>query len=198
MAVDRCLPQFLLKANRTRGTNHWILIGFFLVCVNVLFITEGNIGTLAGVYTLSFLMVMSLFAIGNMLLKVRRSRLPRGTVASWPGVLVAFGATLVGLVGNVLINPGNVGIFAAYFAAVSAVVAIMFSRVLILRAILFGLSAVAESMKGFSAQLRANVLRHMEDIGGVMIYFTRGDNVIMLNRFPHRIEALGGVRLIIE
>jgi hypothetical protein len=113
-------------------------------------------------------------------------------------VLVAFGATLVGLVGNVLINPGNVGIFAAYFAAVSAVVAIMFSRVLILRAILFGLSAVAESMKGFSAQLRANVLRHMEDIGGVMIYFTRGDNVIMLNRFPHRIEALGGVRLIIE
>src|SRR4029078_8396929 len=89
---------------------------------------------------------------------------------------------LLGLVGNVLSDPGNVGIFAAYFAAVSAVVAIMFSRVLILRALLFGLSAVAESMKGFSAQIRAKVLRQMEDISGVMIYFTRGDNVVMLNR----------------
>jgi hypothetical protein len=117
-----------------------------------------------------------------MLLKVRRSRLPRETVASWPGVLLSLCAVIVGLVGNIASDPGNVGIFAAYFAAVSGVVAIMFSRILILRALLFALSSVAESMKGFSAQLRAKVLRQMEDIGGVMIYFTRGDNVVMLNR----------------
>lgn len=182
MALDRCLPQLLLKTNRARGTNHWIIIAFFLVCLSVLFITEGNIGTLAGVYALSFLSVMSLFAIGNMLLKVRRSRLPRAVVASWPGVLVALAAVLVGMAASIVLDPANVGLFVAYFAVVAGVVTIMFSRLLLLRAVLFGLRSVAESMKSFSDQLRAKILRQMEDIGGVMVYFTRGDNVVMLNR----------------
>jgi hypothetical protein len=36
-----------------------------------------NVDTLAGVYTVSFLAVMGLFAIGNLLLKYKRSELPR-------------------------------------------------------------------------------------------------------------------------
>ncbi len=31
MAMDRCLPQFLLYTNKLRGTVHFIIIGFFLV-----------------------------------------------------------------------------------------------------------------------------------------------------------------------
>lgn len=31
MAMDRCLPQFLLHTNALRGTVHWIIIGFFVV-----------------------------------------------------------------------------------------------------------------------------------------------------------------------
>jgi len=182
MTLDRCLPQVFLKTNTWRGTNHWILIGFFLVCVSVLLISEGQITMLAGVYTLSFLSVMCLFAIGNMLLKVRRRRLPRETNASWPAVTAAFCATLLGLIGNVLLDPGGVGLFAVYFAAVSAVVAVMFSRQLILRGVLFVLRSVADSLEAFSASWHARILRQMESIGGVMIYFTRGDNVVMLNR----------------
>jgi amino acid transporter len=182
MTVDRCLPQFLLRTNRWRGTNHWILIGFFLTCCSVLFITGGDIGTLAGVYTLSFLSVMILFAIGNMLLKVRRRRLPRATIASWPAVTAAFAAVLLGLIGNVVSDPADVGIFAAYFGCVAAIVAVMFSRMLILRAALFVLRSLADSLSSFSAGMRSRILRQMDDIGGVMIYFTRGDNVVMLNR----------------
>ncbi|MEO8185471.1 MAG: APC family permease [Deltaproteobacteria bacterium] len=182
MTLDRCLPQLLLKTNAWRGTNHWILIGFFLVCVNIMVITEGKIGTLAGVYTLAFLCVMMLFAIGNMLLKVRRSRLPRSTIASWPAVTTAFCAVLLGLVGNILFDPLNVGIFALYFGGVAAVVAIMFSRMQILRAVLFVLRSLADSTQAFSSGIRAAILRQMAEIGGVMIYFTRGDNVVMLNR----------------
>ena len=199
MTVDRCLPQVLLRTNRWRGTNHWILIGFFLVCCSVLFITNGNIGMLAGVYTLSFLSVMSLFAIGNMMLKVRRRRLPRATVASWPAVTFAFMAVVFGLLGNVLLDPANVGIFAAYFACVATVVAIMFSRRQILRAALFVLRSLADQLQSLSVGLRAKILRQMDDIGGVMIYFTRGDNVVMLNRAvlyvlqneqTHRLEVI--------
>lgn len=182
MTLDRCLPQFLLRTNRWRGTNHWILIGFFLVCANVLFITSGKIETLAGVYTLSFLSVMSLFAIGNMLLKLKRKRLPRATIATWRGVTASFCAALIGIAGNVLLDPGNVGLFALYFAAVAGVVAVMFLRMQIFRVMLFILRSLADSLQSFSAGARARILRQMDHVGGVMIYFTRGDNVTMLNR----------------
>ena len=89
MSLDRCLPQFLLAQNRWRRTNHWILAAFFLLCSSILLVSSGDIEVLAGVYTLSFLGVMALFAIGNMLLKVERARLPRSVRASWPAVICA-------------------------------------------------------------------------------------------------------------
>lgn len=61
MALDRCLPQVRLQENRWRGTNHWILYGFFGLCVWILAITAGRIEAWAGVYTLAFLSVMALF-----------------------------------------------------------------------------------------------------------------------------------------
>ncbi len=76
MTLDRCLPQFLLKTN-SRGTTHRIIIAFFFLAVSVLLITKGELQALAGVYTISFLAVMALFGLGNMLLKIERARLPR-------------------------------------------------------------------------------------------------------------------------
>ena len=64
MTLDRGLPQLFLKTNR-RGTNHRIIIVFFLISASVMYITEGDLAKLAGVYTISFLSVMALFGIGN-------------------------------------------------------------------------------------------------------------------------------------
>ena len=75
--------QFLLRENSLRRTNHYIIIGFFLICSSLYLIVRGDVSTLAGVYTIAFLSVMALFAIGNMLLKVRRSRLPVASVCAW-------------------------------------------------------------------------------------------------------------------
>jgi len=50
---------------------------------------------LAGVYTISFLSVMALFGIGNILLKVKRNSLPRPEKATWLSVLVAIAAVIV-------------------------------------------------------------------------------------------------------
>ena len=183
MTLDRCLPQLLLNTNKWRGTNHWILVGFFVFCVTIMVITRGEIETLAGVYTLSFLSVMSLFAIGNILLKVRRRRLPRETRASWGSVLIALCAVLLGLVGNIVMDPLNVEIFGAYFLVVAAVVAVMFLRLQILRVLLYALRAAAESVVSLSSRMRNGILRLMDDIGSTaMVYFTRGDNSVMLNR----------------
>ncbi len=103
MALDRCLPQWLLKSN-SRGTTHRIIITFFLLSVSVLLITRGELEALAGVYTFSFLAVMALFCVGNILLKVKRARLPRSVRASWVVVLMALAAVLVGLVGNAMMK----------------------------------------------------------------------------------------------
>jgi len=97
MALDQCLPQVLLAENRWRKTNHWIILGFFALCTSILLATEGNLAALAGVYAIAFLSVMALYAIGNMLLKVRRSRLPRDVRASWFTVTVALAAVIAGL-----------------------------------------------------------------------------------------------------
>ncbi len=100
MALDRCLPQFLLKETR-RGTTHRIIIAFFLLSVSILLITQGELEALAGVYTISFLTVMALFCLGNILLKVLRQKLRRPTTAPWSYVIVALLGVLAGLVGNV-------------------------------------------------------------------------------------------------
>ena len=73
LALDRCLPQFLLAENRWRGTNHCIILGFLLICSSIYVLLSDSIDDLASVYAVSFLSVMSLFAVGNMLLKVSSS-----------------------------------------------------------------------------------------------------------------------------
>ena len=183
MALDRCLPQFLLKTNRLRGTHHFILLAFFVVCVTILLITQGKITTLAGVYTLSFLSVMGLFALGNMLLKVRRSGLPRETRAGWPTVLIAFGAVVIGLVGNVVLDPVNVELFFGYFVAVGTVVALMFLRIPILRGVLFVVKSLVQGVQTINERTSSSISGLLTRINDQpMIYFSKGEEPAVLNR----------------
>jgi amino acid transporter len=182
MALDRCLPQFLLRENRWRGTNHWILLGFFGLCVSILAITQGRIESLAGVYTLAFLAVMALFAVGNMLLKTRRGALPRTERASWPTVTTALLAVLLGLVGNILLDPITLEIFEGYFVVTVALVAVMFLRLEILKIGLYVSRALVEKMTTASGWVHAVILREMERVNEqAMVYFTKGDNLVTLN-----------------
>jgi amino acid transporter len=183
MSLDRCLPQVLLHENRWRETNHWIIVAFFGLCCSILAITQGDVQVLGGVYTLSFLGVMGLFAFGNMLLKVSRGRLPRAERASWPAVVVALGAVCAGIVGNVLLNPTNVKIFAAYFTVTVAVVAVMFLRIQILKVILFTSRAVVEKVRDINSWISKQVIGKIDQISSqAVVFFTRGDNAANLNR----------------
>ena len=183
MALDRCLPQFLLQENPWRKTNHWILLGFFGLCTSILAITAGRIEALAGVYTLAFLSVMALFAVGNMLLKARRGRLPRDVRASWPTVVAALCAVLVGLLGNVVLDPVNLEIFQAYFAATLAVVAVMFLRLEILKGFLYVSRALVSRLTTASSWMNAAVSHQIQRVNDrPMIYFSKGDDMVTLNQ----------------
>ena len=183
MSLDQCLPQFLLAENRWRGTNHWIILGFFGVSCSILVLTGGDVGTLAGVYTLSFLAVMALYAVGNMLLKVSRGRLPRAVRASWPTVIVALFAVLVGLIGNVLLDPAYVRVFSIYFVASIAVVGAMFLRVQLLKAVLAVSRAVVERLRALNDSLRTALVAKIESINSRrVVYFTKDADPAELNR----------------
>lgn len=183
MSLDRCLPQFLLRENRRRETNHWIIIGFFALCGSILFVTRGDLGALAGVYTLSFLCVMALFAVGNMLLKRTRERLPRLTRASWPTVAVALTCVLVGLVGNILLSPANVGVFLVYLAIALVVVGAMLARVALLRLLLASSRWSVDRTLAINSWVRRRVLRRIAAVNALaVVYFTKGDGIEILNR----------------
>jgi hypothetical protein len=183
MSLDRCLPQFFLAENRWRKTNHWIILGFFALCASILFVTRGDIETLAGVYTLSFLSVMALYAGGNMLLKKTRGRLPRSERASWPTVIVALLAVLTGILGNILLDPLNVEVFASYYFVGVTAIAVMFLRIEILRAVLSLSRAVVDRVTTANEWVRRTVYRKIDEISSrEVVYFTKGDDISVLNR----------------
>jgi len=135
MALDQCLPQLFLKKNR-RNTSHRIIITFFLLCSSILLVTQGSLLSLAGVYTISFLGVMTLFGLGDILLKTRRKELKRTYRAGWSTILLAIAATSLGMVGNVIIDHKNLLYFMQYFIPTVFLVVLMYLRIPILKAIL--------------------------------------------------------------
>ena len=181
MTLDRCLPQWFLKTNH-RGVTYRILIAFFVLTVSVLWITGGDIQALAGVYTISFLCVMALFGIGNILLKVKRAGLPRTILAPWAAVLVAIVAVLVGLAGNAAMNPPYLIIFFQYFIPAFLIVWVMLKRISLLKAALF---IVRRLLLYFDLKMRTLSLSIRSKIDEIsaqqMVFFTRGDNIANLN-----------------
>ncbi|HET8809388.1 MAG TPA: APC family permease [Flavobacteriaceae bacterium] len=179
MTLDRCLPQFLLKENK-KGVNYPIMIGFFLLCGSILLITQGNIEALAGVYLISFLAVMLLFAVGNILLKINRDKLPRPEKAGPLALFIAIVAVVAALIGNILIKPEYFGVFLSYFIPTVVIVMGMLLRVPILRGVLGLLKNYIDIP--FEKKLDQWLKRKIVKINSQkFIFFTRGDNVANLN-----------------
>lgn len=182
MTLDRILPQYLLLRNK-RNAPYRIAIVFFLLCTSVLLITRGELAALAGVYTISFLLVMALFAIGNILLKVKRDRLPRPERAGGMAILVALVAVGAGAVGNAILNPSYLGVFFQYLAPTLLVIVVMLNRILILRTLLSLIHYVFDPLRRMVLQTNRGIQQLIEDINSQeFVFFTKGDNVASLNK----------------
>lgn len=182
MALDRILPNVLLKKNK-RGSSYLIFIVFFILCVSILVITEGNLEDLAGVYTIAFLSVMVLFGIGNMLLKINRSKLPRPETASWIAVIVAILGVITALIGNMILNPEDFTIFLKYLFPTILIVGFMLYRISILKIILMILDYLTPSNKKIFYTTKRRINIKIRSINTQeFVFFTKGDNVAGLNR----------------
>ncbi|GAA4368333.1 hypothetical protein GCM10023185_41000 [Hymenobacter saemangeumensis] len=182
MTLDRILPQFFLKENR-RGSNYAILITFFLLCISVLAITNGELGPLAGVYTISFLSVMAFFALGNFLLKGKRPKLPRPVYAGIITVTLAMVGVLVALFGNVKIHPEYLVVFLQYFIPTMVLVSVMLNRIAILNLVMSAADSLAKHFPRISRYGRLTAHRQLRELNKQeFVFFTKGDNVSNLNK----------------
>lgn len=126
MTIDDCLPRVLLS----KGTSQKrIIFTFFALCTSILLVTHGELLSLAGVYTISFLSVMTLFAMGNLILRKNRPDLKRPYIAPLPIVLFAALSTAAGIAGNILLDNRNVLFFLTYFIpAVLLTISVIYKR----------------------------------------------------------------------
>lgn len=201
MTLDRVMPNYFLKKNK-KGSSYRIILLFFILSVSVLIITKGNVSLLAGVYTISFLSVMALFAIGNILLKIKRKKLPRPENASWFTVLFALGAVVIALLGNILIKPAtsdqpqNVVVFLQYFIPSIIFLMIMLNRTVLIKFLIYTIQFLFNPFHNFIDKhevgvplrklvyvINKKLIRLIHKINEQeFVFFTKGDNVANLNK----------------
>jgi amino acid transporter len=187
MTLDRIMPQFFLKKSKT-GSSYRIIIMFFLLAVSVLLITNGEVKLLAGVYTISFLSVMALFGIGNILLKVKRESLPRPEKASWISIFIAIAAVLIALVGNIIVepsgdSPSNLMVFLDYFIPSMIFIMVMLNRTLLLTFLLKTVHAIFDPIRKLVFRIDKNIISTINQINSQeFVFFTKGDNIATLNK----------------
>lgn len=177
MAMDRLLPNFLLQQNPWTQTNHWIIIIFCFLTTS-LYLLVPDVSTLGGVYTVAFLSVMALFAIGNMLLKYKRSQIPREHKTSWLVVVTACLSVVVALVGNIVYDWTVLKYFSMYFSATMFIIFVMVMRIKLLKFLDFFLRKV-EFLHRFLPFLRKEMLE-IKNIN--VVFYTRGGELSTLNK----------------
>ncbi|GMF38502.1 unnamed protein product [Phytophthora lilii] len=137
LAIDRVLPSFLLKVNSCRGTNHFIILAFFIVSASLVFILDAEVTVLSGVFALAFLCVLMCFIIACLLLKLCRDQIPRERTTSWINTIFCFCTVTLGILANAFSDLKALSYFFIYFAVFFLVVFLMLTRVSLLKALLY-------------------------------------------------------------
>lgn len=199
MTLDRILPNYFLKENR-RGSTYRILILFFLLCLSVLLVTRGQLAPLAAVYALSFLTVMASFALGNILLKLRRSRLPRPEYAKPGVVLLAFAAIIIALYGTVMTKPQYLVTFLQYFIPSVLIILAMLLRKDIMHFIVNLLQSLSKNYKKYTLTRQRSLYRSLKKLYEQdFVFFSKGDDIATLNKvmmYLHENEVTNKMKIV--
>ncbi|WP_034691082.1 APC family permease [Kaistella palustris] len=188
MTLDRILPNFFLKQNK-KGAYYRIAVAFLILCVSVLFVTKGDLTSLAGVYTFSFLSVMALFGIGNLLLKIKRRKLPRPVRASIFSVVVAVSFIVIAFYGNILLNSNAFFTFLKYLFPALLLVIIMLNRTVLIKAVIEILENMYNPFRKFAVINNRKLHRlHRRINEQEFVFFTKKDNVAILNKVMQYVE----------
>ncbi len=136
LAKDNVLPSVLARKNY-RGAPYVAIIVFTGISVTLFLAiydpTDPTaISNFGGVFAISFVAVLIVFAFGSIMLKLYRPKIARLVIAKWWQIGISLVAVCAGWVGNITLTPYVFYLFLAYLSVFVAVVSYMFLRVEIL------------------------------------------------------------------
>ena len=184
LSMDRCMPQFLLNQNSCRQTNHYIIFGFFFLCTSMYLMLEGNVASLSQTYSVSFVTVMSLFALGVMLLKVKRSTLAAEVTTSWSSAFIGFVAVLIGLGAGIARDHTVVYVFFLYFTVAWSFIQVMFFRYQVLKLFSYFAKLLPfNTCRSSDGAVNMCLERMKQDIQDIpMGFFTKNGDISVINK----------------
>ena len=188
MTLDRILPNYFLKQNK-RGSNYRIIISFLILCVSVLFVTQGDLLSLAGVYTFSFLAVMALFGFGNLLLKFKRKKLPRPERARGISVVTAIVFVCIAFLGNIHMHTETFYTFIQYLVPAFLFSVIMLNRTILIQFLIEALEYFYQPVRKVVVLSNRYLFRMNQKITSQeFVFFTKGDDVAILNKVMQYVQ----------
>lgn len=122
---DHILPSFFLRQLKYTNGPYVSIIIFAIIGLAMFGVVGANLTILAGQFTISFLILMGLFALSNIFLKFNRDRLIREPRVSLGLVLFALCIVSAAVAGNIAMSPVIVGYFTIFF--VIALVAMLYT-----------------------------------------------------------------------
>jgi len=194
MSGDRCLPDFFLVADNCRGTPHYSILFFFVICASMCVILQGDITMLAAIYSLAFLLVMALYAAAGLLTKVMRPTLPRPIVTHPALFIVGLCMVSSAFFAVYLLHPETLRYFITYYLLVVLMVGIAYTRVSIYTTFLWVLSRSEYAQKLLILLVRTNdpnkfIQKQIAALWNQsVVYFVKHTNISQLNRALQYIE----------
>lgn len=132
---------------------------------------------------------MTLFGLGNLLLKIKRAKLPGRPVPAILAVIAAIGFVVSAFYGNALLNPGSLLVFFQYLLPALGFIVIMLNRGRIVRVLLYTLEYLYRPVRHFVVVSSHYLQKMLEKINSQeFVFFTKGDNVAVLNRVLQYVE----------
>jgi amino acid transporter len=115
LSRDHILPAFFLRRTKSTDAPYLSIVIFAVIGLAMYGVVDTSLTILSGQFAVSFIAVMGLFALSNLLLKFNRDRLVRTPRVGLPIVIFAFIIVFVAVAGNIVMSPVIVGYFAIFF-----------------------------------------------------------------------------------
>jgi len=129
---------------------------------------------------------MSLFALGNMILKYKRSRLPRAIRAKWPVAIISFFGVVMGLFLTIALDVATLQYFFLYYGITLLVIGIMFLRIRIIKFIIYAVHGVLSPRFGdtpFYHRILEKLRRAADNINKqAFVFFSSTGDLAHLNK----------------
>ncbi|EAU89563.2 amino acid permease [Coprinopsis cinerea okayama7 len=134
LSQDRILPQAFLKLTRKTNSPYVSVLSFIAFCAIVYATTGARLAVVSEMFSLVWLVVMTLFPLSLLLLRFNRGRLGRSSRARLPVLFFSlFIVCPVILGGNIALNPRTAGYFAIYTISLLLLLAVTQNKVRVLR-----------------------------------------------------------------